>query len=245
MADVTLPRIQATERETSGSYLYDVLKRGTDVVLATITLLVLSPLLLVIATAVKVSSPGPVIFAQERVRGRRIRGDDASTWIVERFTLYKFRTMEHGADTSLHQEYMEAYLTGDTERLAKLRPGRRPGESFRPVNDGRVTRVGAVLRKYSLDEIPQLWNVLKGDMSLVGPRPPVPYELHKYRTHHFKRLACRPGITGLAQVRGRAGIGFEEMVRLDGEYLERRSILFDLWILLATVPMVLLSKGAD
>jgi lipopolysaccharide/colanic/teichoic acid biosynthesis glycosyltransferase len=246
MAEAALPEVvRAGVQPHARLSSYDILKRGLDVTLASLTLVLLSPLLLIIAIAVKVSSPGPVIFAQERLRGRRVRRGGSAAWIVEPFTLYKFRTMEDGADIEPHREYMEAYLTGDAERLKILRPDRKPGESYRPANDRRVTRLGAILRRYSLDEIPQLWNVLKGDMSLVGPRPPVPYEIDKYQPRHLKRLVCRPGITGWAQVRGRAGIGFEETVELDGEYLARRSILFDLWILLMTLPTVLLSKGAD
>jgi lipopolysaccharide/colanic/teichoic acid biosynthesis glycosyltransferase len=140
---------------------------------------------------------------------------------------------------------MTAYLAGDEARLDALRPGRKAGESFRPANDPRVTRVGAFLRKTSLDELPQLWNVLKGEMSLVGPRPPLPYEVELYEDQHLVRLASRPGITGWAQVKGRTGIRFKDLVRLDLDYIERRSILLDLWILLITIPVVVSTKGAD
>lgn len=245
MADVALPFVLAADRDRPRWDSYGISKRLLDVLLASLTLAVLSPLLLVIAVAIKVSSPGPVIFTQRRLRGRRARTDDGIAWTVEPFNLYKFRTMQDGADPTSHKEYMHAYLTGDVEKLSSLRPGRKEGESYRPAHDPRVTRVGAVLRKYSLDEVPQLWNVLRGQMSLVGPRPPIPYEIEKYQDHHLKRLACRPGITGWAQVRGRAGIGFDEMYRLDMEYLGRRSILLDLKVLLVTVPVVLLTKGAD
>ena len=245
MADVALPHVLAADRDRSRGDGYAISKRILDITIALLTLAILSPLLLVIALAIKLASPGPVIYAQRRLRGRRVRTDDGPAWTIEPFTLYKFRTMVDGADQTTHREYMHAYLAGDEEKLTALRPGRKAGESYRPANDPRVTRIGAVLRKYSLDEVPQLWNVVKGQMSLVGPRPPVPYEIEKYQDHHLKRLACRPGITGWAQVRGRAGIGFEEMVRLDMEYIGRRSILFDLKVLLVTVPVVLLTKGAD
>jgi lipopolysaccharide/colanic/teichoic acid biosynthesis glycosyltransferase len=168
-----------------------------------------------------------------------------TTWTLRPFTIYKFRTMVADADPSLHREYMAAYLRADDDRLEALRPEREDGESFRPAADPRITRVGAFLRKLSLDELPQLWNVLKGDMSLVGPRPPVPYEVEMYDAPHLRRLASPPGMTGWAQINGRCAIGFEEMVRYDVEYAERRSFFLDLKILLLTVPLVLSGKGAD
>lgn len=224
---------------------YFVVKRAIDIVVAAALIALLAPLFLIIAIAIKADGPGPVIFAQPRLGGRRVAKGRSRDWVIETFTMYKFRTMETGADVSLHRDYMTAYLTGDEDRLASLRPGRKADESFRPSADPRVTRVGGILRKLSLDELPQLWNVLKGDMSLVGPRPPMAYEVEHYEGAAFRRLASLPGMTGWAQVRGRCSIGFEEMVRLDLEYLERRSALFDLKILLLTIPVVLLGKGAD
>ena len=224
---------------------YFVAKRAIDIVLASLVILLLLPLFLIIAIAIKADSPGPVIFAQPRLGGRRVARGGSREWVVETFTMFKFRTMEVGADASLHRDYMTAYLTGDEDRLASLRPGRKANESFRPSADPRVTRVGGVLRKLSLDELPQLWNVLWGDMSLVGPRPPMAYEVEHYEGSAFRRLASRPGMTGWAQVRGRCSIDFEEMVRLDLEYLERRSSFLDLKILLLTIPIVLSRKGAD
>lgn len=224
---------------------YHVVKRTIDFVLASIVLILVSPLLLMIVVAIKLDSRGPAIFAHERVRGRRVRTNDGWTWVLVPFTMYKFRTMRPDADPSVHRDYMAAYIAGDDERLSALRPGRKEGESYRPASDPRVTRVGAVLRRLSLDELPQLWNVIRGDMSLVGPRPPLPYELEHYEARHLQRLASRPGITGWAQVRGRTTIGMEHTVRLDLEYIARRSIWLDLKIVLLTLPVVLAQRGAD
>ncbi len=246
MADVALPFVElAGEHPHRDGNAYHAAKRAIDLTVASLGLLILSPILLIVAVAIKLDGPGPVIFRQQRLRGRRTRQQGRWVWRVEPFTLYKFRTMVADADPSPHRSYMAAYLTGDEEALNALRPGRKAGESHRPVHDPRVTRVGAVLRKLSLDELPQLWNVIKGEMSLVGPRPPVPYEVELYEDEHLRRLAGRPGITGWAQVRGRTGIRFKDQVRLDLEYIERRSALFDLWIMLITIPVVLSTKGAD
>jgi lipopolysaccharide/colanic/teichoic acid biosynthesis glycosyltransferase len=223
---------------------YYAMKRLIDILLASLALLLFVPLLLVIAIAIKLDSPGPVIFKQQRLRGRRIVTNGQSTWVVTPFTLYKFRTMVADSDPAPHRAYMAAYISGDEEHFASSRVGRKPGDSYRPVNDPRLTRVGTMLRKVSIDEFPQLWNVLRGDMSLVGPRPPMPYEAELYEERHFQRLAAPCGLTGWAQVRGRCTVGFEEMVRLDLEYIARRSVWFDLWVLLLTVPVVASTKGA-
>jgi lipopolysaccharide/colanic/teichoic acid biosynthesis glycosyltransferase len=246
VSDVALPgRFSLGDVAHAGGLGYHVAKRVLDVVLSGALLLLASPLFLLVALAIKLDDAGPAVFAQERVRGRRVRKDGAWTWIVQPFTMYKFRTMRMDADPSLHQTYMQAYLAGDEERLTVLRPGRKEGDSYRPAVDPRVTRVGAILRHLSLDELPQLWNVLRGDMSLVGPRPPLPYEVEMYQGHHLPRLASRPGITGWAQVRGRTTIGMEQTVQLDLEYIARQSIWLDLKILLLTVPVVLMQRGAE
>ncbi len=246
VADVALPRFElAVDHPRRDGNAYHAAKRAIDITVASLALLALSPLLLLVALAIKLNSRGPVIFAQQRLRGRRIRQGGAWVWVVEPFILYKFRTMIVDADPSPHREYMAAYLAGDEERLSALRPGRKAGESYRPAHDPRVTQMGSLLRKLSVDELPQLWNVLKGEMSLVGPRPPLPYEVEMYDDEHLRRLAGRPGITGWAQVKGRTGIGFQDVVRLDLDYIARRSAWLDLWILLITIPIVLSTKGAD
>ena len=227
---------------------YRIAKRLLDIAIVSVVLILTIPVILAVVVAIRIDSPGPAIFSQQRMRGRRTPGgarDEHGAWSIEPFTLFKFRTMRAHADHSFHMAYMEAYLSGDEQRLLALRPDRKEGESYRPATDPRVTRVGAALRKLSLDELPQLWNVLRGDMTLVGPRPPMPYEVERYSTSHLRRLASRPGLTGLAQVRGRAAIGFEDVVAYDLEYINHRSVWFDLKILLLTVPTVLTGKGAD
>jgi exopolysaccharide biosynthesis polyprenyl glycosylphosphotransferase len=196
------------------------LKRGMDLLCAGVGLLLLSPLLTLIALAIKLDSRGPVFFAQERV------GRGGQT-----FRMLKFRTMRVGADA---EKATLAHL--NTSGDARL---------FKIPNDPRVTRVGAILRKWSVDELPQLFNVLLGDMSLVGPRPFFEKDLATYHEHHFGRLGALPGITGLWQVSGRSSItDFEEVVRLDCEYIHRWSIWLDLEILLKTLPAVLRRTGA-
>jgi lipopolysaccharide/colanic/teichoic acid biosynthesis glycosyltransferase len=218
-------------------------KRWLDVVVASILLILVGPLLLVIAIAITLDTRGPVLFRQERVRGRqRSEGEE---WALEPFRLYKFRTMVADADPSLHRRYIEAYIARDERVLAELRPGRACGDSYRPLRDPRVTRVGAVLRKLSLDELPQLWNVARGDMSLVGPRPPLPYEVAMYGARDLQRLTTPQGITGLAQVRGRCAIGFDDLIRHDLEYVSTQSLWLDLKVLAMTVPIVLSRRGAD
>jgi exopolysaccharide biosynthesis polyprenyl glycosylphosphotransferase len=193
-------------------------KRACDVVVSAVGLLVLLPLFAVVAAAIKATSPGPVIFRQERVglRGRP-------------FTLLKFRTMCAGADLMLED------LRDRNEA---------DGPLFKLRQDPRVTRVGAILRRYSIDELPQLWNVLRGEMSLVGPRPPLAGEVALYEEWQHDRLEVRPGITGLWQVSGRSELSFEDYVRLDLFYVENWSIAYDLFILSKTVPLLVSTRGA-
>jgi exopolysaccharide biosynthesis polyprenyl glycosylphosphotransferase len=193
-------------------------KRACDVLVAALGLLLLAPLLAAVALAVKLTSPGPVVFRQERIglRGRP-------------FTLLKFRTMVAGADQ---------LLDGLRER------NEADGPLFKLRQDPRVTRVGQVLRRYSIDELPQLVNVLKGEMSLVGPRPPLASEVALYEEWQLDRLEVRPGITGLWQVSGRSELSFEDYVRLDLFYVENWSIAYDLFILSKTIPLLVSARGA-
>jgi lipopolysaccharide/colanic/teichoic acid biosynthesis glycosyltransferase len=197
--------------------------------------------MLVIALLVRWDSPGPALFRQERVGARRRTGAQQGGWEVTRFTFYKFRTMHNGASSELHRAFVCAFIQDDRATMADLQGGDTQVRKL--VNDPRVTRVGRFLRKASLDELPQLWNVLKGDMSLVGPRPPIPYEVDEYEAWHRRRLETKPGLTGWWQVTARSAAEFEEMVRLDVWYIEHQSFWLDLQILLKT-PFVLLSgKG--
>ena len=194
-------------------------KRLMDIVLSAVGMLLLSPVYLAIAAAVKLSSPGPVFFVQTRV-GRYGR----------HFKFYKFRSMRQDA------EAQKAALMARNES--------KDGVIFKMKDDPRITKVGRFLRRTSLDELPQLWNVFIGDMSLVGPRPPVPSEVQEYTLEDRKRLDVIPGITCLWQIKGRSEIPFNEQVRLDKEYILAPSVWKDIVILLKTIPAILGGKGA-
>jgi len=238
----TVRQLHEVQRRVGDRRGYFVVKRVFDVVVALLALLLLLPVFLVVAAWVLIDDGRPVFFRQQRVRGRRRDGD---TWALEPFTLFKFRTMVADADPGLHREYITAYIQSDADRLASLNPGRRDGESFRPDHDPRVTRAGRVLRACSLDELPQLVNVVRGDMSLVGPRPPLPYEVELYSPRDLLRLSTPQGMTGWAQVKGRCAVDFEDLIARDLEYLDRQSFGFDLKVMCLTVPAVLSRRGAD
>jgi lipopolysaccharide/colanic/teichoic acid biosynthesis glycosyltransferase len=208
----------------------DALKRALDLAGSLAMLFILSPLLLLIAALIKLSSPGPVFFRQERV-GR-------FGWP---FQFLKFRSMDVNADSSLHEQYIEGFIG----RRAGAGTSGDGGPIFKIVQDPRVTPIGRILRKTSLDELPQLFNVLKGQMSLVGPRPPIPYELKRYDLWHRRRiLEVKPGITGLWQVRGRSRTTFDEMVRMDLHYAKHWNLWLDLRLLLETPLAVVRGDGA-
>ena len=201
-----------------------VAKRGIDLVVAALLLLLLVPLLAFLALVVALDSRGPVLFRQTRQGlGRRP------------FTVFKFRTMTHGAAADLHRSYIAQVARGGDTAPA--------GELKKLTADPRVTRAGRVLRATSLDELPQLINVVRGEMSLVGPRPALDYELEHYRPEHFERFEVRPGITGLWQVSGRSALGFHEMLDLDSEYARRQGPLVDAAIL-ARTPVALVRGRA-
>lgn len=212
----------------SASRLTDVGCRALDIAGAAALLVVLAPLLGAIAILLRLDSPGPALFRQRRV------GRD-----MVPFTVNKFRTMHDGVPHDRHREFVLGLISGED------RGEDAPGSRFKMTEDERVTRFGGALRRSSLDELPQLWNVLRGEMSLVGPRPPIPYEVEHYPPHWFARFAVKPGVTGLWQVNGRSQVPLEEMVRLDVEYTHRRSLLFNLSILARTVPAVLSGRGAS
>jgi len=203
-------------------------KRTSDILIAALALAVFSPFWLVIALLIKFDSRGPVFYTQERV------GMDGRIFVV-----YKFRTMRMDADSGVHREYQRKFIAGDAE--ANVGDAQKPAYKLR--DDPRITRVGRLLRRLSLDEVPQLFNVLRGDMSIVGPRPPIPYEVEAYELRHRKRLDMKPGLTGLWQVSGRNRLPFEEMVKLDLFYIENWSLLSDLKIILRTVLVMLRGDG--
>ena len=207
-----------------------VVKRAVDLVGAIVGLVVSGPLMLLVALLVKLDSPGPVFFRQERigVGGRRFR-------------VWKFRTMRADASDAAHRELIRKLLGDEELEAGHVDGGKRP--VYKLVNDQRVTRFGRLLRRSSIDELPQLFNVLRGDMSLVGPRPPLGYEFERYDHWQFDRLRVRPGITGLWQVSGRNQLTYRQMCELDLDYVRRWSLWLDVKILFRTLPVVVFNSG--
>jgi exopolysaccharide biosynthesis polyprenyl glycosylphosphotransferase len=208
---VELPSIHAAQWQLFA-------KRGMDIVGSLLVLVLLSPVLLIAALGVLMSSPGPILFVQERIgRGGRP------------FRMYKFRSMTHdAADRRIHHEHANE----------------RTGPIFKIRRDPRITPVGRILRKLSIDELPQLVNVLRGEMSLVGPRPPLPGEFRRYGVREMQRLSVTPGMTCIWQVRGRSEVDWDEWIELDLEYIRTWSLLLDLKLLFLTIPAVLSGRGA-
>lgn len=209
-----------------------LLKRALDIVGGIFCIMVFSPFFLVIPLLIKLTSPGPVFFRQERL-GR----------FGKKFNLLKFRSMHINCDDNIHRMYVK-------DLIQNAHTGKEIGQEesrkcYKIAHDPRVTRIGSLLRKSSLDELPQFFNVLKGEMSLVGPRPPIPYEMDNYDLWHRRRvLEVKPGITGIWQVEGRSSTTFDEMVRMDIRYIRRRSLLLDIKLLFKTPWVVLMGKGA-
>jgi len=201
-------------------------RRSFDLLLSALALVVLAPLILALTLLVRLDSPGPAFFRQRRVgRGGR------------EFTMLKFRTMRVDADVTRHRDYVRS-LIRDGGAAA------RANGLYKLAVDDRITRMGRLLRKLSLDEVPQLWNVVRGEMAIVGPRPVIAYEVEAYPDWWHERFEVKPGITGLWQVSGRNERTYEEMVRLDIDYARRQSLLTDIAIVLKTVVVVLRGKGA-
>ncbi|MFH0810088.1 MAG: sugar transferase [Pseudomonadota bacterium] len=208
-----------------------IIKRGLDIGIGSIMLLLSLPAVVLIGMAIRLTSPGPAIYRQVRL------GEGGGP-----FNYYKFRSMHMANDDTGHREYTRRLISGEVETINNGEVGNL---CLKLRRDPRVTALGRFLRRSSLDELPQLINVLKGDMSLVGPRPPIPYETEHYRDWHLRRiLAAKPGMTGLWQVRSRSSSSFDEMVRLDLCYADSWSIWADLKILFQTIPAVLSAKGA-
>lgn len=230
-ADSAKPQLKSDERlypdlinRDASTALYHGTKRAIDVTVSLALLILLSPLLALIAILIKASSDGPVLFRQRRIGQFGIE-----------FDCLKFRTMYANCDHEIHRQYVKKLIqeAGRSQKVYKI------------VDDPRVTPVGRILRKTSLDELPQFVNVLLGDMSLVGPRPPIPYEIDCYLAWHKRRIIeTKPGITGLWQVYGRSRTNFDEMVRLDIRYIERQSLWLDLKLMAMTPYAVLSGAGA-
>jgi lipopolysaccharide/colanic/teichoic acid biosynthesis glycosyltransferase len=222
--------------------VYYIVKRIIDFIFAFILLLLLFPVMLFIAIAIFIYSPGPIFFKQERVGARRQLSGGNSYWKRVNFQCYKFRTMKVNADPSLHQAYVKALIENDEARMTAIQGA--PTQPRKLVNDPRIIRPGKFLRKLSLDELPQFWNVLRGDMSLVGPRPAIPYEVEMYKPWHLRRLEAQPGITGLQQVTARCTTDFDRQVQYDIEYINNQSLWIDIKIILKTPLAVISTSGA-
>ena len=221
--------VDVPQLELTHAVWYRITKRLFDVVMSVLLIVCLIPLFLVCAILVWRSSPGPILFRQRRVGA-----------LGREFTFLKFRSMRIDSDPALHREYVANFIKG----TAKQHSGTN-GTMYKLIGDPRVTPTGHWLRRTSLDELPQLINVVRGEMSLVGPRPPIPYELEHYKPEHLRRLAVKPGITGLWQISGRSQTTFEQMIALDLEYIQCASFITDLRILLKTVPVVISQHGAQ
>ncbi len=209
-----------------------VIKRLIDIAGALFALIIFSPLMLLIAAAIKFTSKGPLLFKQERVG-----------YQGKKFPFLKFRSMYTDCDESFHREYVKKLIQG---KHNEINMGSDDQPCYKIKNDPRITPLGRLLRKSSMDELPQFFNVLMGHMSLVGPRPPIPYELANYQNWHMKRiLDVKPGITGLWQVKGRSLTTFDEMVRMDLHYVKNWDLWLDIKILFSTVKVVLTGRGAE
>lgn len=211
-------KVEKADFQEKELIIYNFCKRILDLVLSVLALIVLSPLMIITAIAIKLDSQGPVLYSQPRA------GKDGKV-----FKMYKFRSMCIDAD----------------ERLESLKSlNERDGPVFKLSNDPRVTRVGRIIRKKSIDELPQLINIIKGQMSIVGPRPPLLNEVKQYTPYQMQRLSVKPGLTCYWQISGRSDLSFNEWVRLDCKYIEDRGFWTDLKIILKTIPAVLTGRGA-
>jgi lipopolysaccharide/colanic/teichoic acid biosynthesis glycosyltransferase len=221
-----LTRKYPADRTAAEPTWQSVARRIVDIAFAMLLIVLLAPVLIAVAILIRIDSPGPALFRQRRVgHGQR------------EFTLFKFRSMRPDADPRGHRAYVTALIKGDAANGGKK-------DLYKLAVDDRITPAGRWIRKWSLDELPQLFNVLMGHMTMVGPRPAIPYEVAEYPSWYLERFSVKPGLTGLWQVSGRNERTYEEMVRLDIEYVERRSPLLDLSILARTPLTVLARKGA-
>jgi lipopolysaccharide/colanic/teichoic acid biosynthesis glycosyltransferase len=216
---------------------YLIAKRLVDIAVTPFLIFAAAPVMCLAAILIMCDSEGPAIFVQQRVGARYHWKRGRIVWRTCRFNCYKLRTMRSDADESIHRNYLERFRRGCIESGPENSP-------FKLSRDSRITRIGQLLRKTSLDELPQLWNVIKGDMSLVGPRPVPVYEVEMYGQDDYMRLSARPGITGMWQVYGRSRVTFDQMVRMDSQYVQQSSILLDFRLLVLTLKAVVSSKGA-
>ncbi|MEZ4664413.1 MAG: sugar transferase [Caldilineaceae bacterium] len=235
---ISVSRKHARTERVGDSAFYTYTKRFLDIGITLIALLFLLPLMIVIGLLVKLDSPGSALFIQKRVGCKRKVVNGEVKWEITTFPMFKFRSMKQNADQSLHQAHIKAYAQGS------LNGNAADNAQFKLNGDPRITRLGKFLRMTSLDELPQLLNILRGEMSLVGPRPVPEYEVAYYEPHHFERLEALPGMTGLWQVEGRGRATFEEMMQMDIEYVRTRNLGLDIKLLFATVPAAIKGEGA-
>jgi len=221
---------------------YYIQKRIMDFIIALILLLILSPIFLVVVLLILIFDTGPILYTQERVGVERVHNNGILYWKRKNFRCYKFRTMKINSDSSVHQAYIKALIENDQDQLIRLQG--QPSDIRKLVSDTRITPLGHFLRKFSLDELPQLWNVILGDMSMVGPRPAIPYEVDMYKPWYMRRLEAQPGITGLQQILARCTADLDEQVKLDIQYIEQQSLWQDIKIMLKTPLTILSARGA-
>jgi lipopolysaccharide/colanic/teichoic acid biosynthesis glycosyltransferase len=231
MEGATTVSCAANSRIQPGRF-YECVKRVLDMVIALLVLGVFAPLWILIALLVRLTSPGPALYCQRRVVGKG--GNE--------FAVYKFRTMYQNNDDTLHKHAIMRFLDGQHLDVVGENGVEKP--VYKLAHDPRITPLGRILRKTGLDEIPQFFNVLRGTMSVVGPRPPLYYEYEHYTEQEKQRLSVLPGITGWYQVKARSAVPFKEMINLDLEYIQKRSLRFDLKIILITPWVMITGKGA-
>jgi lipopolysaccharide/colanic/teichoic acid biosynthesis glycosyltransferase len=246
---------------TADRRIYYAVKRVLDVLLASALLLVLFPIMVLAGLAIFIYSPGPIFFIQERVGARRRTRGKSITWEPVKFRCLKFRTMKVNADSAVHQAYIRALINNNEQEMRAVQEKATepqqlishkksceeptaPSKVRKLTDDKRIIRPGKLLRKLSIDELPQLINVLRGDMSMIGPRPAIPYEVEMYKPWHLLRLQAQPGISGLQQVTARCTRDFDEQVALDIEYIEKQSLWLDLKIVIKTPLAIIFARGA-
>ncbi len=209
------------------NWSYQFVKRLLDILFSILILIPLCIVVAIVAILIRIDSPGPIFYRQRRVG---LNGTE--------FNMYKFRSMHTNTDDTLHREAIAKFMNGQ-----KLNAGAVAHTAYKKIDDPRITRVGRFIRKTSIDELPQFFNVLCGEMTLVGPRPPLSYEVEQYNSYAWLRLAGKPGLTGPWQVYGRSRVSFERMVEMDIDYLQRQSFWTDLKLIMLTVPVILLGRG--
>ncbi len=251
---------QVLLRITADRRFYYGIKRAMDLVIGALLLILLSPIMIIVGIAIYIYSPGPIFFIQERVGAKRHTRGKTTTWEPVTFRCFKFRTMKQNADPAIHRAYVQALINNDSKGMQaaqELAKGARQAakqqkaiennpalEPKKLTQDARIIRPGKIIRKLSLDELPQLFNVLRGDMSLIGPRPAIPYEVEVYKPWHRLRLQAQPGISGLQQVKARSTRDFDEQVKFDIEYIEHQSLWLDLKIAIQTPLAIIFGRGA-